>query len=705
MSENHDSLGASVAYSELVAIDQKDIILMIDFDSAVSICSACIANKSANPVDVLTLWFTKLLGAYIDDSGYCVLAAREMCKWFTIEAETGNEVHSGHIKLMSVAQEFVSTFRDRLLEAGERLVQILAYLVFTIIDFCLMCDKSHRQIVADLQLETLSLIKDSIINLTEVHPRLATLMQKIMEIADTEGTRTGDLQLSVQTGETLAHICLHFMTTWHANPTDEKLPNWLRETVFHLCDVVTVHLNSTFDIDNRIVPAEKLEELVDGIRTYIVLLYHILQKGVVYVDDDVAVCLMDLIMCERTRPSHYSDIEKQQLISVLVRPHVLDILELLYKFQKCQEYLISSVLGTPKFDYFDACMDFINAVSTDDADVLPSTCRTLQQTFEYLFKVGNIELHRYFCAGIFQKDFITSQVCADILMLCFRLKEANKCWTDHAIKEAMAHWHKCNNSYAMFSTNPSQLHVQRFLRYFHCLGKQELPVISIQNFRHLSVVAKSDGHVGMKILKRLELISTSAPTKVELYYEVVALLELLVHHDQIDCSHWFQRTSEMANKLLGIDKSISFANVYFKLLARANGSTKLLILRGLPPNAGCTNWYREKFLDSCKVSDDAQLRAFSARHAIYPLFKALHVEPGTVVDGSFDLSKSSYIRHGDHKCPVSSLKRRRSELAPKEILRNIYEASLQLTQCTANFDAADWELLKKVMANLSGIVP
>jgi len=54
------------------------------------------------------------------------------------------------------------------------------------------------------------------------------------------------------------------------------------------------------------------------------------------------------------------------------------------------------------------------------------------------------------------------------------------------------------------------------------LGKQQLPVISIQNFRHLSAVAKSDGHVGMKILKRLELISTSAPTKVELYYEVVS---------------------------------------------------------------------------------------------------------------------------------------------------------------------------------------
>ncbi|EDW47040.1 GM20635 [Drosophila sechellia] len=653
MSENHDSLGASVAYSELVATDHKDIILLMDVESAVSICSACVANKSANPVDVLTLWFTKLLGAYIDESGRCVLAAREMCKWFTIEAQTGNEVNSSHIKLMSAAQEFVSAFRDRLLEAGERLVHILAYLVFIIIDFCLVSDKSHCQVVVDLQLGTLSLVKDSIINSTEVHPRLATLMQKIMETADTEGTRTGDLQLS----------------------------------------------------DKPNVPAENIEELVDCIRSYILLLYHILQKGVVYVDDDVAACLMDLIMCEQTRPSYYSEIEKQQLISVLVRPHVLDILELVYTFQKCQDYLISSALGTPQFDYFDACMDFINAMSTDDADVLPSTCLTLQQIFEYLFKVGNIELHRYFCAGIFQKDFITSQVCADILMLCFRLKEANKCWTDRGIKEAIAYWHKCNNSYAMFSTNPSQLHVQRFLRYFHCLGKQELPVISIQNFRLLSAVAEADDHLGMKILKRLELISSSAPTKIELYYEVVALLELLVHHDQIDCSHWFQRTSEMAKKLFGIDKSVSFANAYFKLLARANGSTQLLILRGLPPNVGCTNWNREKFLDSCKVSYDGQLRAFSARHAIDPLFKALQDVSATVVDGSFDLSKSSYIRHGDHRCPVSSLKRRRSELAPKEILRKIYEASIQLAQCTANFDPADWELHKKVMANLSGIVP
>ncbi|XP_043657305.1 uncharacterized protein LOC122622698 isoform X1 [Drosophila teissieri] len=727
MSGNHDSLGISVTYSELVTIDQEDIILIIDVDSAVSLCSECVANKSTNPVDVLTLWFNKLLRAYMDESVCCVRVVREMCKWFTIESQTGSEVHSGHIKLMSMVHAFAFEFRDHLLKAGERLVHILAYFVFLVIDFCLESDRSHHQIVADLQLATLSLLKDTSTKSAKVHPRLVLLMQKIMEIADFEGTRIGDLQLSVKTSETMAHMCLHFMSNCHADPKDE-MPDWLRETVLHLCEMVMSFLDSTFNKGTPNVPAEKLKELVVVIRTYLLMLHHILKKGVGLVDVDVAACLMDLIMCEQTRLSYYSDIEQKQLISTYVRPLVIDILELAYSFQECQDYLISS-FGTPESDYFYVCIDFLNAVSADNADVLPSTCRTLQNIFEYMFKdannfvygerfnlvldafgsllylVGNIELHRYFCTGIFKQDIVTSEVCAEILMLCFRLKEANKCWTDHDIEQAIAFWHKCNNSFAMFSTNPSQLLVQRFLRYFHCLGEHELPVISLQNFRHLSAVAKTDGHVGMKILKRLELISSSAPTKVELYYEIVALQELLVQHDQIDCSHWFQRTSEMAKKLLSIDKSIAYANAYFKLLARGNKSTQILILRGLPPNIGCTNWHRQKFLDSCKVSDDAQLRAFSARHAIDPLFRALLDKSGTLLDGSINLSKSSYIRHGDHKCPGYSLKRKRSGLASKKILREIYEASLQLCQCSTDFDAADWDLHKKIMDNLSRIVP
>ncbi|XP_050743512.1 uncharacterized protein LOC108036592 isoform X3 [Drosophila biarmipes] len=381
-------------------------------------------------------------------------------------------------------------------------------------------------------------------------------------------------------------------------------------------------------------------------------------------------------------------------------------------------------------------MDFINAVSTDDADVLPNTCRTLVQIFEYLFKdatnfinaeryelaidafgsllylVPNRELLNYFFAGLFKKDILTSQVCADILMLYFRLKEVNQCWTDKDVQQSIAFWSKCNNSYAMFSQNPSQWHVQRFLRYFHHLAKRGLPALSIRNFRNLSAVAKPDAQVGIKLLNRLEHISLSAPSQVEIYYEMAALLELLVHQTQTDCSQWFQRTSEMAKELMSTDNSSTFTSAYFRLLVRGNKSTQLLILRGLNTANNCTNWQRQKFLDSCKSSDDAQLRVFSARHVmgvdVQPLFEVLRLKPGTLdasLDSSFDVSKSSYTRHLEHHCPSSGRKRKRSEITAKEILREIYESSLQLGQSSGAFDEADWDLYKKVMTNLSRIDP
>jgi len=75
----------------------------------------------------------------------------------------------------------------------------------------------------------------------------------------------------------------------------------------------------------------------------------------------------------------------------------------------------------------------------------------------------------------------------------------------------------------MFSQNPSQWHVQRFLRYFHYLGKRGLPALSTRDFRHLSAVTKPDAQVGMKLLNRLEHISSSAPAQVEVYYEMVSV--------------------------------------------------------------------------------------------------------------------------------------------------------------------------------------
>jgi len=82
MSGETDILGVSLSYSELQAIDQEDIILLIDVDSAVNICKESVANESASTVDVLTLWFSKLLRAYIDESVCCIRAVKEMCQWF-----------------------------------------------------------------------------------------------------------------------------------------------------------------------------------------------------------------------------------------------------------------------------------------------------------------------------------------------------------------------------------------------------------------------------------------------------------------------------------------------------------------------------------------------------------------------------------------------------------------------------------------------
>lgn len=104
-------------------------------------------------------------------------------------------------------------------------------------------------------------------------------------------------------------------------------------------------------------------------------------------------------------------------------------------------------------------------VCLDSTDVTPNTYQLLQKIFEYLFKgevstrdilipfnkpltiptdasnfvhaenyerviesfgsllylLDNEILHNYFYAGLFQKDIVSSQACADVLMLCFRL--------------------------------------------------------------------------------------------------------------------------------------------------------------------------------------------------------------------------------------------------------------------------------------------
>ncbi|XP_017044799.1 uncharacterized protein LOC108090566 isoform X2 [Drosophila ficusphila] len=735
MSGESENLVITPTYSELQAIDQEDIILLIDVESAVNVCNECITEKSANPSDVLTLWFSKLLRAYISESVDCVKAVKEMCKWFQLECDSCKEICSAHIKLFKEALAFITAYRDNLLKAGERLVQIFTYLQLSLIDLFVKTRTEDHQLLKDLQFSVLFLLKEITSKSKKVHPRNILLMQKVMEIADHEREKFRDFELPAKTSETITQMCVHYMSCVDLN--EEPIPEWLKETVSHLCEMVLSYLE---DLNKRLnFTANELEELFKVLPSYLLMLKQIFKNGVIKIDQEVAAYLMDLIMCQETRPSHYSIKNLQNLITTYVRPNIMKLFQLAYCFCECQKYFLTCVLVQQEGDYFDACIDFVSVVSTDDSDILPFTCRTLQKVFEYFFKDVNIfvnderyeqvidafgsllymvakkELHSYFLAGLFQKDIIKSQVCADILMLCFRLKEVNNFWTPNTVEQAINFWQRCNNLYAMFSQNPSQLHVQRFLKYFQSLGRQGIPALSIQNFRQLSTVLTADAQIGIKLLKRLDEITSALPTQVNVYYEIASLLELLVSQDT-DCSQWFQRTSEMSKDLMSIASCNSFTSAYFKLLVRANKATQLLVLRGLAPTNGCTNWHQQKFIEACKISDDAQLRAFSVHHTIpsdfQQLLQVLRQKPEDLdssVDVSLDdfsmISQWVYTRDSEHKCQGSSLKRKREEVSHKQILHDIYEGTLQLSKLSGNFDAADWDLHKRVLTHLGSILP
>jgi len=146
-------------------------------------------------------------------------------------------------------------------------------------------------------------------------------MQKIMEIADFERKQLQDLELPVRTSETITYMCLHYMS--HVNLKDEQTPEWLKETVSHLCEMILSYLEglyenvciahffkswhiaynyktNTFFQGTLTVPAKKLEELMEVMRTYFLMLLQIFNNNINQVDDDMAACLMDVIMSEQT---------------------------------------------------------------------------------------------------------------------------------------------------------------------------------------------------------------------------------------------------------------------------------------------------------------------------------------------------------------------------------------------------------------------
>ncbi|KAH8401000.1 hypothetical protein KR009_002367 [Drosophila setifemur] len=731
----------SMTFGELQAIDQEDIIIVVDVDSALQISKECLASEPAKTPEVLSLWLNKLLRAYLDEAICCFNAFKEMCEWFQVMVADSSKICTDHNTIVADSLKFLADYKDHLLRMGERLVHGAAFFLFNVVKGVLQEseDSDLNPTAVDLHLDVLTLLKDVTAGSRRAHARITALVQQMNEITGFLSSRIAHLQAYIKTSELMTYISLHFIRCDNEDGKhDTDMPQWLKETILHLCDTVLNHLETIYKKDILVVPVGKVEEFLKVTRTYLLRLHEIFKAGVNQVDSTVSETLLELLMSGATKLSHDLGRDIPLLLATYIKPYVMQVYELIYSIEDFQKYFISCLLDPepPDQDYFDLCMDCIAAVSTDTAEITPNTSRFLQKIFEYLFKDAANFVHpkhyervidafgtflylgdnqgmvNYFCHGLFEKDIIVSQVCVDILMLLFRLKEDNKCWNTNTIDDAIRFWNKCNNAYAVFSQNPSQWHVQRFLKYFHSLGKKGLPPFTTQNFRYLTAVCCSDAKIGMKLLKRLEIISSAVPTEIEIYYEVVALLELLAQQNGTDCSKWFQQAFEMSKELLSREKCTVFASAYFNLLTRANQASQLLILQGLSSVNGCPNWHRQKFLHTCKTNADSQLRAFAVRHSLeadfQPILTAMLKKPDPLSASNQSwqgLSKSSYARERKHTCPEHSLKRKRTETKPKQIILDLYESSLQLGQCRlTTFDANDRSYLDKVVANLTSIL-
>lgn len=109
------------------------------------------------------------------------------------------------------------------------------------------------------------------------------------------------------------------------------------------------------------------------------------------------------------------------------------------------------------------------------------------------------------------------------LFFFLSLRESEKNWSQADINEAKSFWIKCNNSYAMFSNNLHQWHVQRMLRYFHNLDKnKELPAFSMTNYRYLHCVSVPKEEDTQFWKMRIQRILITPFSDKEQYYELVS---------------------------------------------------------------------------------------------------------------------------------------------------------------------------------------
>ncbi|EDW62247.2 uncharacterized protein [Drosophila virilis] len=747
--EEEEELQVSITFDELQCFDCEDVSTCVSKQTAIKICNKSLEDLSAKTVEVLSLWLRKLLRAYINEAECCIDVFKCLYEWFLrLKDDVTPEnkaACSDFILLLNDALGFAEWAKAKLLTAGERLVHTTAFFLLAIVYSCLQLSnennvqalREHEPVAIELHLSVLSLLQEITATSRQVHARITPLLRQLVEIADFLSVKATHLHAFVKTSKTMTNICTHYNCLEPSRNEARGMPDWLQETVLHLCDTVLNQLEAVYQQQGTAV--DKMEEYLKVSQVYLIMLHKLLGSGVTHMDKTVLEAIMLLLSGGETKPSHDVGKDMPGLVAKYMRTYVMHIYELLYQLEDFQKHLIACLSGSEQTaeDYNELCLDYVTVCIMDHLEISQPTCRTLQKVFEYLCKDGynfvnaarykrileafgsllhlacSAALYNYFCAGLFQEDIIKSQVCADVLMLSFRLEEVQSGWRNNALMQATNYWIKCNNSYAMFSQNLSQLHVRRMLKYFHSLSNNEPPAFNIRNYRYLHCICAGVEQQQRLWLLRLQRLLNEPLSDIEQYYEILALMELL-STGQVD---WLLQVSGSKQELLLKDTCKRLANVYFKLALQASPATKLRILQTVTLSKSVANscWHVQRFLHACQASDNAQLKSLAERHAIAtelrPLLDA--VQPARSLlktnAGMLDINytKFNYARNQTHHCQGNqgNLKRKRAQHEPKELIRLLEQNAQQLVESAAELDASDLLQLSGIVNNLKHLLP
>lgn len=746
LEQQQAEMEVNITFSELQSFACEDVASCVSQETALCICKRSVEDLSAKTVEVLSLWLTKLLKAYFIEAVCCIDVFKCLYQWFiklkdnvSPENETACK---DFITLLNHALGFAEWAKDQLVKAGERLVHTTSFFLLAIVNGCLQLSiennvdalKEHEPLAIELHMRVLYLLKEITANSSKVHARITPLLRQLIEIADFLSAKMSHLHAFVKTSKTMINICSHYAN--YADMSICPMPDWLQETALHLCDTVLNNLEIVYQKDLSL-PLNKAEEYFKVTQAYLIMLHKLFSCGVRHFDKTLLDTVIVLLIGGESRPVHDLSKEMNDLESKYVRPYVMQLFELIYHLEDFQNYFVGYLTDPEQAneDLSELCLDYITVVIIDDTKIGPLTSQTVQKIFEYLLKDASnftnaarynrlleafgsllhvsdsVTLFKYFSGGLFQEDLLKSQVCADVLMICFRLEEANQSWSHADIMQATDYYMKCNNSYSLFSQNTSQFHVQRMLKYFHKLSNNKQPLFSLRNYRYLHCVsARTEQDRGLWMM-RLQRILMAPLNDTEQYYEMLALIDLLT----TGVADWMDLLSGSLEELFNNDKCNLLANIYFSVGLQLSQRVQLSILQGPMPSQEIINncWHVQQFIQVCKNLGDSQITSLVGQYKIatdlLPLLNTLHPPFGPAATPSynsdFNYHKLDYNRFQSHRCNLNSLKRKRSENEPKELIQQLEQNSNQLLHYSSELNASDVEQLRSIINNLKQLLP